>query len=71
MEGDLLGLNLAVLDIDLVATQHNRNVLADANKITMPVGNVLVSETRSHIEHDDGSLALNVIGITQTTKLLL
>jgi hypothetical protein len=37
----------------------------------MPIGNVLVGDSRSHIEHDDSALALDVIAIPQTTKLLL
>ena len=34
VEGDGLGLDLALLHIDLVATQHNGNVLADTDEIT-------------------------------------
>lgn len=37
----------------------------------MPVGNVLVGNTGSDIEHDDTALAVNVVAITQTTELLL
>lgn len=34
VEGDGLGLDLALLDIDLVAAQNDGNVLADAGQIT-------------------------------------
>lgn len=34
MEGDGLGLDLALLDIDLVTAENNRDVLADTDKIT-------------------------------------
>ena len=37
----------------------------------MPVGNVLVGDTGGHVEHDDTTLALNVVTISETTKLLL
>jgi hypothetical protein len=37
----------------------------------MPVGNVLVGDTRRNIEHDDTALAVDVVSITQTTELLL
>ena len=37
----------------------------------MPVGNVLVCDTRGNIEHDDTALAVDVVAITQTTELLL
>jgi hypothetical protein len=71
MESDLLGLHFAILNVDLVSAENNWDMFAHPNEITMPVGHVLVSETRSDIEHDDGSLTLNVIAVTQTTELLL
>ena len=37
----------------------------------MPVGNVLVGDTGGDIEHDDTALSLNVVTISETTKLLL
>lgn len=37
----------------------------------MPVGDVLVCDTRSHVEHDDTALAVDVVSVTETTKLLL
>lgn len=37
----------------------------------MPVRNVLVGDARRHIEHDDAALAVDVVAITETTKLLL
>lgn len=37
----------------------------------MPVGNVLVGNAGGNIEHDDTALAVDVITITETAKLLL
>ena len=37
----------------------------------MPVGNVLVGDTRGDIEHDDTALAVDVVTVTETTELLL
>lgn len=37
----------------------------------MPVGNVLVGDTGSDIEHDDAALAVDVVAIAETTELLL
>jgi len=37
----------------------------------VPVGDVLVRDTRCHVEHDDTTLAINVIAISKTAKLLL
>lgn len=34
MEGDGLGLHLALLDVDLVTAQNDRDVLADTDEIT-------------------------------------
>jgi hypothetical protein len=40
-------------------------------ELTVPVGNILVCDTRGNIEHDDTALAVDVVTITQTTELLL
>ena len=37
----------------------------------MPVGNVLVGNTGCDVEHDDAALAVDVVSITKTSKLLL
>lgn len=37
----------------------------------MPVGDVLVGDTGSNIEHDDTGLTVDVVTITETTELLL
>lgn len=63
MESDLLGLNLAILDINLVTTNDNGDLFADTDDITMPVGNVLVCLTGGNVEHNDGGLTLNATNI--------
>ena len=40
-------------------------------KLTVPVGDVLVGDTGGHIEHDNTALAVDIVPITETTKLLL
>jgi hypothetical protein len=37
----------------------------------VPVGDVLIGDTGSNIEHDDAALAVDVITIAETSKLLL
>jgi len=37
----------------------------------MPVGNIPVGNTGGNVKHDDSTLSLNVISITQATELLL
>ncbi len=39
--------------------------------LTMPVGDVLVGDTRSDVEHDDTALAVDVVAISQSTELFL
>lgn len=38
---------------------------------TVPVGDVLVGDTRGDIEHDDAALAVDVVSVTETAELLL
>ncbi len=71
MKHDGLGFDFSVLDIDLVAGEDNRNIFADADEITMPVGHVLVGDARCHVEHDDSALTLDVVTVTEATELLL
>ena len=71
MERDLLGLDLSILDLDLVARQHNRNVLADARQVAVPVRHVLIGNSARNIKHDDGALALDVVAVPQTAEALL
>jgi hypothetical protein len=61
VENNLLGLDLSVLNLYLVAAKDNRDVLADTSQISVPVGNVSISDTGSDIEHDNGALTLNAI----------
>jgi len=37
----------------------------------VPVGDVLVCDTRGDVEHDNTALAVDVVAITETTELLL
>ena len=39
--------------------------------LTMPVGDVLVGDSGCDIEHDDTALAVDVVAISEATKLLL
>ena len=37
----------------------------------MPVGNILVGDSRRNVEHDDTALSVDVVPISKTTELLL
>lgn len=39
--------------------------------LTVPVGDVLVGDAGSDIEHDDSALSVDVVTISETTELLL
>ena len=71
VESDLLGANLAVLDVDLVAHKHNGDVLAHADNVAVPLLHVLVRLSGGYVEHDDGALTHNVVTVAKTTEALL
>mmetsp|Transcript_8544 Transcript_8544/g.27238 ORF Transcript_8544/g.27238 Transcript_8544/m.27238 type:complete len:230 (+) Transcript_8544:343-1032(+) len=71
VKGDGLRLHFSVLHVDLVAHEDNGDVLAHTHQITMPVGHRLVRQARRDIEHNDGTLALDVVPVAEATKLLL
>jgi len=59
------------LNVDLVSTKDDWNVLTDSLQISVPVRNVLVGDSGSDIEHDDTTLSLDVVTISETTEFLL
>ena len=63
VESDLLGLDLSVLDVDLVSNKDDGNVLADTDEILVPLGHVLVGDAGAHIEHDNGAISANAINV--------
>ena len=71
MVGHLLCLDLSVLDVHLVTTQHNGYTVTDMFQVAVPQGNVVVRHPRCDIEHDDGTMSLDVVAVSESTKLLL
>ena len=63
--------SVTYLHVDLVTAEDDRDVLANALEVTVPVGDVLVRDAGGDVEHDDTALALDVVAVTETTKLLL
>jgi|SRR5580658_9866310 hypothetical protein len=59
------------LNIDFVPAQHDWNVFADTLKITVPIRHVFVGDSRCHIKHDDPTLALDVVPISEPTEFFL
>ena len=56
VKDDGLGLDLAVLDVDLVAAEDDGDVLADPHEVSVPVRNVLVRDASRDIKHDHRTL---------------
>ena len=56
MKDDGFGLDLPVLDVHLVAAQNYGNVLTHTHQVSVPVGNILVGDTRCDVKHDDGAV---------------
>ena len=71
VENDVLCLHLPVLNVHLVATQDNGDVVTHTHQVTVPVGDILVCHSGGHVKHDDGTLALDVVAISESSKLLL
>jgi hypothetical protein len=57
VESDCFGFDFAVFDVDFVPTEDDGNTLADTDVIAMPVGDILVCNSRSHVKHDDTTLS--------------
>ena len=71
MTGRNIDRSVTYLHVDLVTAEDDRDVLANALEVTVPVGDVLVGDAGGDIEHDDTALALDVVTIAETTELLL
>ena len=59
MEGDGLCFDLAVLDINFVTAQNDRDVFAHSDKIAMPLRNVLVGHATGDVKHDYRGVTLD------------
>lgn len=57
MKHNAFGFDFPVFDVHLVAAEDDGNVLTDTDQVTMPVGHVLVSDSRGDVKHDDGTLS--------------
>lgn len=71
VEDDGFRLDFAVLHINLVSTEYNWDIFTHSHKISVPVGNILVRDSRCNIKHNNGTVSLDVVTITKTSQLLL
>jgi len=71
VECDLFRLDLTIFDFNFVPAEDDGDVFADPRQVTVPVGHVFVGDPRGYVKHNDGALTLDVVTITETTKLFL
>lgn len=71
VESDLAGLHFSVLLVHLVAHQHDRDVVADAGEVLVPLGHVLVGDAGSDVEHEDGCIGPDVVALAQSAQFFL
>ena len=64
-------LYFSVLDVDFISTQDDWYILADTDQVAMPVRDVFVRHSGCDVEHDNGTLSLNVVAVSESSKLLL
>lgn len=57
MKHNALGFDFPVFDVHFVATKDDGNVLTDTDQVTMPVGHVLIGDSRGDVKHDDSTLS--------------
>lgn len=57
VESDLLSLDFSVLHINFVSDQNNGNSLTDSHKVFVPLGHILVGDSRADIEHDNTAMS--------------
>lgn len=60
---------MRAVQADLVSAENDGDGLAHTHDIPVPVGDVLVRHARSHVEHDDGAVALNVIACAKEQEI--
>ena len=55
----------------LVSYEDDGDALTYPCEVLMPLRNILIGNTRSDVEHDDGTVGSNVVALPKTTQLLL
>jgi len=71
VESDCSSLDFPLFYVDLVTAENDGNVFTYTLEVTVPVRNILVCDSRCDVEHDDTTLALDVVSVSQTTKFFL
>jgi hypothetical protein len=62
VEGDLLGLDLSVLNIYFVSDEDNGDVFANSHQVLIPFRYILIGNSAADVEHDDSGVSTNTRG---------
>lgn len=71
VEDDGLCFHLSIFDIHLVPTQNNGDVFTNPYQISVPIRYILVSDSGSYVEHNNCTLSLDIVAISEASELLL
>lgn len=71
VNGDLIGLDLSVLDISLVSNKTDWDIWSNLDKVIEPLQDVLVGLSACKIEHNDAALRANIVAFSELSELLL
>lgn len=66
VESDLLGLDLSVLNVNLVSNENDGDVLANSDEIFVPLGYVLIGNSRADVEHDNSAVSTDATIMVNT-----
>ncbi len=55
-ENDLSCFYFSVFDVDFVSDENNGDSIANSGNILVPFGDVLISNSRADVEHNDGAV---------------
>lgn len=71
VEHNALCFDFSVFDVYFVTAQHNWNAFTNSHQISVPIWYIFVGNSRGNVEHYYGALALDVVAITEPSKLFL
>jgi hypothetical protein len=71
METNLIGLDLSILNIGLVSDKTNGNIRTHLGKVLVPFIDISISVSGGEVKHDESTVSLDVVTLSQLSKFLL
>lgn len=65
------GFDFSVFLVNLVAHEHDWDVVADSGEILVPLGDVLIGDTGGDVEHQDGGVSSDIVSFSKSTEFFL